>query len=100
MDKDGLAEARLMEIYRLMANASPKLALVQARQLVTDYPQFQLAQLVYADLMMGRTRPLKTLGDAPPDVAQAGKLSVRSPVSPVVSTSRYASVGVVLLAID
>jgi len=78
MDKDGLAEARLMEIYRLMANASPKLALVQARQLVTDYPQFQLAQLVYADLMMGRTRPLKTLGDAPPDVAQAGMANLQA----------------------
>jgi len=78
VEKDGVAEARLMEIYRLMANANPKLALAQARQLVTDYPQFQLAQLVYADLMMGRTRPLKTLGDAPPDVAQAGMANLQA----------------------
>lgn len=78
VEKDGVAEARLMGIYKLMANADSKLALTQARQLVTDYPQFQLAQLVYADLMMGRTRPLKTLGDAPPDVAQAGMANLQA----------------------
>ena len=32
---------------------------------------FQLAQLVYADFLMGRTRPLQALGDAPHDMAQA-----------------------------
>lgn len=78
VEKDGVAEARLMGIYKLMANANSQLALAQARQLVTDYPQFQLAQLVYADLMMGRTRPLKTLGDAPPDVAQAGMANLQA----------------------
>lgn len=78
VETDGVAEARLMEIYRLMSNANGKLALTQARQLVTDYPQFQLAQLVYADLMMGRTRPLKTLGDAPPNVAQAGMANLQA----------------------
>jgi murein L,D-transpeptidase YafK len=78
VEKDGVAEARLMEIYRLTANANSKLALAQARQLVTDYPQFQLAQLVYADLMLGRTRPLRALGDAPPDVAQAGMANLQA----------------------
>lgn len=78
VEKDGVAEARLVGIYRLMANANGKQALTQARQLVTDYPQFQLAQLVYADLMMGRTRPLQTLGDAPPDVAQAGMANLQA----------------------
>jgi L,D-peptidoglycan transpeptidase YkuD (ErfK/YbiS/YcfS/YnhG family) len=78
VENDGVAEARLMDIYRLMANANSQLALAQARQLVADYPQFQLAQLVYADLMMGRTRPLKTLGDAPPDLAQAGMANLQA----------------------
>ena len=71
-EKDGVAEARLMEVYRLWSNSNPKAALDRARQLVADYPQFQLAQLVYADLMIGRTRPLQALGDAPHDIAQAG----------------------------
>jgi murein L,D-transpeptidase YafK len=61
-----------------MASANGKQALTQARQLVADYPQFQLAQLVYADLMTGRTRPLQTLGDAPPEVAQAGMANLQA----------------------
>lgn len=78
VEKDGVAEARLLEVYRLMASAQSKLALAQARQLVTDYPQFQLAQLVYGDLMMGRTRPLQAFGDAPPNVAQAGMANLQA----------------------
>jgi hypothetical protein len=62
-DKDGVAEARLMEVYRLMEHCQPQSwPWSRARQLVADYPQFQLAQLVYADLMMGRTRPLQDVG--------------------------------------
>lgn len=77
-DKDGLAETRLMEVYRLMVSSNAKAAMVKATQLVADYPQFQLAQLAYADLMMGRTRPLRALGDAPPDVAQAGMANLQA----------------------
>ncbi len=33
--------------------------------LVRDYPNFQLAQLVYGDLLAARMRPLQNLGDVP-----------------------------------
>ncbi len=77
-EKDGVAEARLMEVYRLWSNSNPKTALDRARQLVADYPQFQLAQLVYADFLIGRTRPLQALGDAPHDIAQAGMANLQA----------------------
>jgi murein L,D-transpeptidase YafK len=57
------AEARLLGIYRLMADGDSRTALDQARQLVQDMPNFQLAQLVYGDLLAARTRTLKSFGD-------------------------------------
>lgn len=67
----GAAEARLMEVYRLTAQGQNRDALFKAESLVNDYPTFLLAQLVYGDLLAARTRPLQTLGDVPPAVAQA-----------------------------
>lgn len=61
----GLAEARLVEIYQLIAHAKSKEALEKAERLVKDFPNFQLAQLVYGDLLAARIRPVKTLGDVP-----------------------------------
>ena len=61
----GLAEAQLIEIYKLVAQSKGKEALIKAEHLVRDYPSFQLAQLVYGDLLSARTRPLRTLGDVP-----------------------------------
>ncbi len=68
-DADGVAEARLIEIYKLIGKAQNREALVQATQLVEDLPNFQLAQLVYGDLLAARTRPVKTLGDVPDTIA-------------------------------
>ncbi len=70
---DGAAEARLIEIYKLIGHNQHQEALQKAAQLVTDIPHFQLAQLVYGDLLAARVRPLNTLGDVPaPLAASAG----------------------------
>ena len=68
---DGQAENRLIEIYRLIGQANPREALRKAESLVKDQPNFQLAQLVYGDLLAGRTRPVRTLGDVPDAEAKA-----------------------------
>lgn len=62
---DGLAEARLIEVYRLIGQSRNHEALVKAEQLVKAVPNFQLAQLVYGDLLTARTRPLMVFGDVP-----------------------------------
>ena len=73
---DGQIEARLIEIYRLIGQASSREALRKAEALVRDHPNFQLAQLVYGDLLAGQTRPLRTLGDVPDTTAKAGALQL------------------------
>lgn len=62
---DGMAEARLIEIYKLIGHAQNRTALAKAGKLVQDLPSFQLAQLVYGDLLSAQTQPLKTFGDVP-----------------------------------
>jgi hypothetical protein len=42
-----------------------------AEKLVHDFPNFQLAQLVYGDLLAARTHTLKSMGDVPPSTAAA-----------------------------
>ncbi len=69
-DNNGVAEARLIEIYKLIGNGQSREALAKAEKLVEDLPYFQLAQLVYGDLLAARTRSVKTLGDVPEDIAQ------------------------------
>ena len=70
---DGAAEARLIEIYKLIGRNQHQEALKKASVLVTDIPHFQLAQLVYGDLLAARVRPLNNLGDVPePLAASAG----------------------------
>ena len=66
---DGQAETRLLEVYRLVSIGQARAALDKAQSLVNDYPNFQLAQLVYGDLLMKRVKAVKTLGDVPPDLA-------------------------------
>ena len=66
---DGQAENRLIEIYRLIGQSNSREALRKAESLVKDQPNFQLAQLVYGDLLAGRTRPLRSLGDVPDTTA-------------------------------
>ena len=65
------AEARLIAIYQLIGKARNREALDKAGSLVLDHPNFQLAQLVYGDLLTAQTRPLKALGDVPAALAQA-----------------------------
>ncbi len=67
--RDGEAEARLIDIYKLIGQADPREALRKAEGLVKDHPNFQLAQLVYGDLLAAFARPVRTLGDVPPDTA-------------------------------
>ncbi len=63
------AEARLLDIYRLIGRGQGKQALEHAETLVRDVPHFQLAQLVYGDLLLAQTRALPTMGQAPGDIA-------------------------------
>ena len=67
----GLAEARLIEVYQLMASGQGRDALTKAERLVQEYPNFQLAQLVYGDLLAARMRPVRTLGDIPEPLLKA-----------------------------
>ena len=63
------AEARLLDIYKLVGEGKSRQALEKSQELVHDVPNFQLAQLVYADLLMAQTRPLPSMGYAPNDLA-------------------------------
>lgn len=49
-DTEGVAEARLIEVYKLIGKGKNREALTKATLLVKDLPNFQLAQLVYGDL--------------------------------------------------
>jgi L,D-transpeptidase YnhG len=67
---DGVAEARLIEIYRLISKAENTHAFDKASRLVEELPNFQLAQLVYGDLLTARTRPVNAFGDVPDAMAK------------------------------
>lgn len=62
------AEARLLEVYRLIGQGQGRLALDKAQALVQDFPHFQLAQLVYGDLLLARSQILPNMGHAPADL--------------------------------
>ncbi len=63
----GQAEARLIEVYQLIGQAEHRQALAKAEALVQDHPNFQLAQLVYGDLLSLQVRPVRQLGDIAED---------------------------------
>lgn len=63
------AEARLLEVYRHIGRGEGREALDKAQSLVQDVPHFQLAQLVYGDLLLAQTRKLPAMGQAPADLA-------------------------------
>ncbi|MDR7308411.1 L,D-transpeptidase family protein [Rhodoferax saidenbachensis] len=69
-DSDGVAEARLIEVYTLIGKGQNREALAKAEHLAQDLPHFQLAQLVYGDLLAARTRPLAMVGDVPEAMAR------------------------------
>lgn len=76
VDKDGEAEARLIDIYKLAGQAKGREALAKAERLVQDHPNFQLAQLVYGDLLAAQSRPLRAVGDVSDAEAKAGASSL------------------------
>ena len=59
-----MAETRLIDVYRLFGRGKTAEALEAAEKLVKDQPNFQLAQLVYADLLAARVSPSRSLSDA------------------------------------
>jgi murein L,D-transpeptidase YafK len=67
----GTPEARLMEVYALMAEGQGQKALKAAQQLATDVPTFGLAQLVYADLLSGLTLSNPGFATYPPTLRDA-----------------------------
>ncbi|RYZ11229.1 MAG: hypothetical protein EOO24_06975 [Comamonadaceae bacterium] len=58
------AETRLIEIYELFGRGQSRQALLKAEKLVQELPNFQLAQLVYADLLAARIGTAAGPGDA------------------------------------
>ena len=68
--QDGQAEARLIAIYKLVGLARTREALPLAERLVRDHPNFQLAQLLYGDLLTAQLRPIRNLGDVPDTTAK------------------------------
>lgn len=70
--RDGETEARLIEVYRLIGQARGREAMVSAEALVKDHPNFQLAQLVYGDLLASKARPVRAIGDVPDAAARSG----------------------------
>ena len=67
--RDGQAEARLLEVFRLTSQGQGREALAKAESLVRDHPNFQLAQLALGDLHAARIRPVKQMGDVPAALA-------------------------------
>ena len=65
----GAAEARLIDIYQLTGAGKTREALAKAERLVLDQPNFQLAQLVYGDLLTARSQAVQNLSDAAASVS-------------------------------
>lgn len=82
----GAAEARLIEIYRLTGTGRASIALQHAERLVHDFPNFQLAQLVYGDLLAAQAGPVRELGDVPAALTRGN-----SNASTTLSELRYES---------
>lgn len=72
---DGKAEAKLIHVYKLIAAGQSRQALLEAESLVRQVPHFQLAQLVYGDLLAVRARPVGSFGDVPEELS---KVSVQN----------------------
>ena len=70
-DRDGQAEARLIDIYKLIGQAKTRQALPLAERLVREHPNFQLAQLVYGDLLTAQLGPVRSMGNVPDTTAKA-----------------------------
>ncbi len=73
---DGVAEGRLIAIYRLIGQGDTRTALTEAERLVKTYPNFALAQLVYGDLLSARSRSLHDFGDVPTEQRQHAQVAL------------------------
>ena len=71
VDRDGQAEAQLIDIYKLIGQAKTRQALPLAERLVREHPNFQLAQLVYGDLLTAQLGPVLAMGNVPDTTAKA-----------------------------
>ncbi len=61
-------EARLLEVYRLLRADDSRQALVKAESLARDVPNFQLAQLLYGDLLLTRRGKLDAVAVPPAEL--------------------------------
>jgi L,D-transpeptidase YnhG len=69
------AEAKLLRIYQLIGQGLNRQALLESEQLLKLQPNFQLAQLVYGDLLSSFVRPVNMPGDMPKSAAVASSAS-------------------------
>jgi L,D-transpeptidase YnhG len=76
VNRDGQAEAQLIEIYKLIGQAKTRPALLLAEKLVAEHPNFQLAQLVYGDLLTAQQKPVRVLGNVADTLAQTGSVQL------------------------
>lgn len=67
------AESRLLEVYRLISRGQGREALARIESLVADHPNFQLAQLVYADMLLARSQPLGAKGSGASSLGPAAR---------------------------
>jgi len=58
-------EVMLLEVYKDLGAEDLKQAQAKADELVKDYPNFRLGQLIYGDLLMMNTHVVSSLGDVP-----------------------------------
>lgn len=65
----GSPEARLIEVYKKLGAGDNRAALKLAESLTRDVPTFQLAQLVYGDLLLIQRGRLDTVSVPPADLA-------------------------------
>ncbi len=63
-------EARLIAVYRALADGRLDAALATSSALVHDHPNFRLAQLVHADLLTARAAPLADFGGSVPQISR------------------------------
>lgn len=78
------AEARLIDIYRLIGSGRTQDALARSTELVNDHPNFRLAQLVHGDLLSLQIRPVRQLGD----VADTQAIAARDQLAALREESR------------
>ena len=59
------ADAVLFRTMREIGNNRPGMALTEIDKVIRSHPNFRLAHLIKGDLLLARSRPLTTIGNAP-----------------------------------